>query len=251
MHFHELTNDEWGRPRCPANTFEHRPLKRDGPMEPGSSLTRRLRVAALQRFIEVNGSLDYKLNSMVIRQTVNHSKRVAALASRMTSKMSGMGWNTDTACEIWAKRLSVAALFHDIGKAAVSARILGKPSALDKAEYSAAKAHAALGAKLIDQVASGFPQSDLAGLLREVALCHHEKWDGTGYPSGLRGESIPMAARLVSVADAYDAIRYARVYKRAIPRSQAIRAIVDGAGSQFDPRMVHLFLSVVSAVRQK
>jgi HD-GYP domain-containing protein (c-di-GMP phosphodiesterase class II) len=215
-------------------------------MNPGSSLTSRLRSAALQLFVSINGPITDDLNARVVREIARHSHRVAWLSYCMACAMINMAPNDWGPGEIRPKSLLLAGWFHDLGKAGIPARIEAKPGSLDEAEYAVMKAHPLLGAQLIDQVALDFPESRLVRVLRDAALYHHERWDGAGYPDGLRGESIPLAARLVAIADVYDAIRFARVYKIPRPKSEAVQTIVNGAGSQFDPRLTRILVSVVA-----
>ena len=215
-------------------------------MNLNSSLTSKLHIAALQLFISVNGSVTEEPNASVLREAVRHSRRVALLSYVIAREMKNTNPRHRTAGDISPRRLAIAALFHDVGKAGVSARILGKTAALDEAEYSAIKAHPAIGAHLIDQIAQDLSKSGLLEILRDVVLYHHERWDGTGYPAQLSGESIPLAARVVAVADAYDAIRFTRIYKLPRAKIEAVQAIIDGAGTQFDPKMARLLVSVVT-----
>ncbi|WP_368714803.1 HD-GYP domain-containing protein [Paraburkholderia sp. EG287A] len=225
-------------------------LEQRGSTRRSSSLSARLHAVAWQHFVCVNGSPDDDVNAGVIRETIRHSQRVALLSYRMACKMGDTDFRLHGTEQIRPGSLAVAALFHDIGKASVPAIILAKPAALDEAEYAAVKCHPVLGVRLLDDVARGRSASSLLAMFKDVVLHHHERWDGTGYPDCLCGESIPLAARLVSVADAYDAIRYARAYKSSRTKSEAVEAIVNGAGSQFDPHMVQQFLCAVAPRRR-
>jgi putative two-component system response regulator len=133
-----------------------------------------------------------------------------------------------------------ASPLHDIGKVAVPDAILHKPGPLNREEYEQIKPHASIGGKLL----WGLYRKNGSNFLKlayEIAISHHEKWDGTGYPDGLMGHKIPLAARIMAVADVYDALTSHRCYKEALPTEKAAKIISDGAGRHFDPLMVEAF----------
>lgn len=132
-----------------------------------------------------------------------------------------------------------AAPMHDIGKIGIPDRILLKPGKLDAEEWEIMKTHTLIGAEII-----GDHEAPLLQIARSVALTHHEKWDGSGYPHGLAGEAIPLEGRLVALADVYDALTSARPYKAAWPREQALDCIRDQAGQSFDPVLVSLLIEL-------
>lgn len=139
----------------------------------------------------------------------------------------------------WADQLNLAGRLHDIGKVAVPDAILLKPGPLTVDEFDVMKTHTTIGAEILS---GSF--SPLIQLAAEVALNHHERWDGTGYPTGLAGEDIPISGRIVTVADVFDALTSARTYKRAWSTLEAAQYIVDGRGAQFEPRIVDAFVRV-------
>ena len=134
-----------------------------------------------------------------------------------------------------------AALLHDIGRIGVPDAVLDKPGRLTQPEYEEVKKHAKLGGDLLAEA-----NSPLLWLAEQVARYHHERWDGTGY-EGLKGEEIPMAARVVAVADAFDALTHDRPYRKALSVEAAIQEIKDERGHQFDPRVVDAFLGIQGA----
>ena len=140
--------------------------------------------------------------------------------------------------------LQTAALLHDIGKLAVPERILNKPGKLTQAELEKAKVHSVVGASILENV--GF-QHPVVPTIRH----HHEAWMGGGYPDGLKGEEIPLTARILSVADAFDTLRGARPYREAMPRSEAIRTIQAEAGARFDPTVVKTLLRNLVALEEE
>ncbi|MDP2728245.1 MAG: HD domain-containing phosphohydrolase, partial [Dehalococcoidia bacterium] len=137
------------------------------------------------------------------------------------------------------KMLETAALLHDIGKIGITEAILSKPGSLTNTEWEIVQAHPVIGELLIKRMPS-LPKTLLA------ILHHHERWDGNGYPDKLKGEEIPFFARLLTIADAYDAMTSTRPYRRALSKEQAVEELRKGAGSQFDPVLVKAFISLLA-----
>ena len=136
-----------------------------------------------------------------------------------------------------------AAPLHDIGKIGVPDRILLKPGKLTDAEFDHMKKHTEIGARIL--AGSDVP---LLQMSERIALCHHEKWDGTGYPRGLHAEEIPIEGRIVALADVFDALTSKRCYKPAFTVEKALEIIREGQGKHFDPRCVEAFLSALGEV---
>ncbi|MFN2597233.1 MAG: HD domain-containing phosphohydrolase, partial [Pyrinomonadaceae bacterium] len=132
--------------------------------------------------------------------------------------------------------LRAGALLHDIGKIAVPDYILNKPGKLTAAEFEKMKVHTLVGAQILGRVDFPFP-------VVPVVRHHHERWDGRGYPDGLKGEGIPLTARILSVVDCFDAVREDRQYRRGLTREEAIELIMEGSGTQYDPRVVGTFVT--------
>ena len=139
-----------------------------------------------------------------------------------------------------AGQLGLAAVLHDIGKIRVSDTVLTSPNKLTKAEWAQMQQHAIWGSDFL----AGRQGFDLAAV---VALCHHEQWDGSGYPRGLRGEQIPEAAAITSVADSFDAMTHDRPYRAGRPVVEAVQEIVRCSGTQFSPRVVGALLRLFEA----
>jgi len=133
---------------------------------------------------------------------------------------------------------------HDVGKIAISDLILNKPSQLTKEEYEEMKKHAVFGFKIIERIEADSGESELLNHAKIFALTHHEKWDGTGYPHGLRGDNIPLQGRIMAVADVYDALISDRPYKKALAHEDALKIMIDGKGTQFDPVLIDLFIKI-------
>ncbi|WP_028862823.1 response regulator [Psychromonas aquimarina] len=138
----------------------------------------------------------------------------------------------------WVELLFNAAPMHDIGKIGIPDHILGKPGKLDAQEWNIMLQHARIGANILDD-----NESEILQLAQEIALCHHEKWDGSGYPNGLAGQEIPLSARIVAISDVFDALTSTRPYKEAWPVEKAVCLIEEQAGLHFDPVLVPLFIS--------
>ncbi len=139
--------------------------------------------------------------------------------------------------------LAQSAPLHDIGKVGIPDHILLKPGKLTPEEWEIMKTHAEIGAQAIAQAeADSARPVEFLRIAQEIARSHHEKWDGSGYPAGLAGEQIPISARLMALADVFDALICARVYKPAMPMEEAYRIIVDGSGKHFDPDVAAAFV---------
>jgi len=133
---------------------------------------------------------------------------------------------------------------HDIGKIAISDLVLNKPAKLTDEEYEKMKEHALYGFKIIERIEADSGESELLNHAKLFALTHHERWDGKGYPNGLRANGIPLQGRIMAIADVYDALVSERPYKKAFSREEAFKIIMDGKGTQFDPLLIDLFLRV-------
>ncbi|MBE0431016.1 MAG: diguanylate cyclase, partial [Dehalococcoidia bacterium] len=164
--------------------------------------------------------------------TYGHSRKVNTFAVALAE---AIGLTPD---QIF--RVSTAALLHDVGKIGVADKVLNKKGKLNAEEWQAIKTHPRLGATIIGNI------PDLVTCVN-VVLHHHERWDGAGYPEGLKGEEIPIEARILSVADAFEAMTSVRPYRPALCHEKAIEQLRQGAGSQFDPELVEAFIGVIEA----
>lgn len=133
---------------------------------------------------------------------------------------------------------------HDIGKIGIPDSILLKPGRLTEDEFEIMKQHTTIGGEALEAAIQQYGQVSFLHMARDIVLSHHERFDGTGYPRGLAGEQIPLAGRIVSLADAYDALRAKRVYKDAFSHHVTREIIVEGRGTQFDPMMVDTFVQI-------
>jgi HD-GYP domain-containing protein (c-di-GMP phosphodiesterase class II) len=182
-------------------------------------------------YVEFVGSLASALDARD-RYTAGHSHRVSELSCAIAEAMK-----IDSAT---VERLRIGALLHDIGKIGVSDEVLRKPGKLTAAEFAMVQLHPLIGRRILEGV-HGF-----APFLDAVEL-HHENWDGTGYPHGQTGEQTPIEARIIHVADAYDAMTTHRPYRQAMKRDQALAILCRNAGTQFDPRIVNVLVGIQEA----
>jgi HD-GYP domain-containing protein (c-di-GMP phosphodiesterase class II) len=159
--------------------------------------------------------------------TLGHGARVAALAEPVALEL---GWDRDR-----IKSLRFAAPLHDVGKVKIPPQVLGKPGPLTLEEVAEIRSHPEAGAQLV------LPLRRFHDALPYV-LFHHERWDGDGYPAGLSGRRIPIEARILAIADAFDAMISPRPYRRALTHEHALAEVEEGAGTQFDPVAAELFV---------
>jgi putative two-component system response regulator len=139
---------------------------------------------------------------------------------------------------------------HDVGKVGVRDSILLTPGRLTEEEFEEMKQHTILGAKVISEAERSLGDDSFLHIAREIALTHHEKWDGTGYPSGMKGEEIPVAGRLMAVADVYDALVSRRNYKKALDHNKAVEIMAAGRATHFDPEVLDAFLQIQDRFRE-
>jgi HD-GYP domain-containing protein (c-di-GMP phosphodiesterase class II) len=165
------------------------------------------------------------------QETEEHGQRLGRL-STMIGRAMGLSQTELDDLQLLSK-------LHDIGKVIVDNQILNKPEKLSREEWKIMRQHSEIGYR----IAVSMPQLKH---IAEYILYHHERWDGTGYPEGLKGERIPIASRILSVADAFDAMTNDRVYRRAIPIEDAIKEIKHNAGTQFDPNIAELFVRLAA-----
>ncbi len=137
-----------------------------------------------------------------------------------------------------------SAPLHDIGKVGIPDRILLKPGKLDREEWQEMQQHAVYGKEAISRAEQELGSTSFLAYACEIAFTHHEKWDGSGYPRGLKGEEIPVSGRLMAISDVYDALISRRIYKPAFSHEKAVEIIIEGRGVHFDPDVVDAFLAL-------
>ncbi len=185
-----------------------------------------------------------KLAEQRDNETGRHLLRVSEFCRLLALGLRARGWQTETITDHWVDILVRSAPLHDIGKVGIPDQILLKPARLDPDEWAIMKTHTTIGAQTLEDVMSSGQVSSFLLMSRDIALAHHERWDGEGYPRGLKGDAIPLAARIVTVADVYDALTSVRPYKPAWPHERARQTILDGAGTQFDPQVIEVFAAL-------
>ncbi|MCP1617312.1 putative two-component system response regulator [Pseudomonas sp. SLBN-26] len=188
---------------------------------------KRTRLEIVQRLGLAAEYKDNETGLHVIR--MSHYSRILARA---------LGWS-EADCD----DLLNAAPMHDVGKIGIPDAVLRKPGKLDADEWAVMRQHVSIGAKIIGEHPSG-----LLRIAQRIALTHHEKWDGSGYPNGLAGEDIPIEGRIVAIADVFDALTSERPYKQAWPVEEAVAFLREQSGQHFDPDLVELFIQQLPAV---
>ena len=176
--------------------------------------------------------------------TGGHIMRCEIYVEKLLDRMKSEGSYLQLTKE-YRSYIAMAAAMHDIGKIKIPDRILNKPGRLTDEEYDIMKKHSIYGAEIIRKTMGDIEETDYITVAYNIARYHHERYDGKGYPDGLKGEDIPLEARVMALADVYDALISERVYKKAFSVEKAREIILDGSGTQFDPCLVPLFLECV------
>ena len=177
-------------------------------------------------------------------ETGGHIKRTANYLELLVYAMAEAGLYSDILTTEFIHNVIRSASLHDIGKIGISDKILLKQGNFDKSEREYMKQHTTLGGMAIQKVIDAADGESFLYIAKDMALCHHEKWDGTGYPSGLLGSAIPLCARIMAVADVYDALTSERPYKKPFVHSKAVDIISSGKRAHFEPCIVEIFKSV-------
>lgn len=180
--------------------------------------------------------------------TGNHIRRTQEYVRLLAQQLALLPRYASQLTPDYVELLAKSAPLHDIGKIAIPDHILLKPGKLSADEFSIMRTHAMRGYDILCQ-ADGYigEQGDFLAIAMDIARYHHEKWDGSGYPHGLAGEAIPLTARLMALADVYDALHSTRPYKTAMSHAQAADIIQQGRGRHFDPELVDIFLDCAPA----
>lgn len=181
--------------------------------------------------------------------TGGHVKRTSRYVEMLASELKKRGLYKDIVNATFINNLSSAAPMHDIGKMSIPDYILQKPGKLTDEEFTIMKTHAENGGKIIKQTFSHIGDDDYRQMVYEVARYHHEKWNGRGYPEGRSKQEIPLAARIMAVADVFDAISQKRCYRDAIPLDECFGIIEKGSGIDFEPQLVEVFLSMKDQIK--
>lgn len=182
--------------------------------------------------------------------TGEHLERIREYAKLVASELSHTPKFADRIDGQFVQLIYLTSPLHDIGKVGIPDSILCKPGKLTAEEFEVMKQHTRIGGDTLKASAQEYSEASFLWMAYEIAINHHERWDGTGYPNRLKGEQIPLAARIVSVADVYDALRSKRVYKPAFSHEKSTGIILEGRGTQFDPDIVDAFIKVEAQVRE-
>jgi putative two-component system response regulator len=176
-------------------------------------------------------------------ETGHHLERVQSYARVLAQQLSRLPELAHEVDPEFIRLIYLTSPLHDIGKVGIPDCVLRKPGRLNAAEFEIMKSHALLGAETLDAALARYPEARFLQVARDIAAAHHERWNGSGYPLGLAGEEIPLAARIVALADVYDALTTKRCYKEAYSHLVARSIIENDSGSHFDPRVVAAFIA--------
>ena len=176
--------------------------------------------------------------------TGKHVLRTSEYVQALVLELMKQGKYSDILNEQYAKNTILSAPLHDIGKITVPDAILLKPGKLTEEEFKKIKDHTKNGKKIIEQAMGDIENEDFLNVAKAVALYHHECWDGSGYPYGIKGDDIPLCARIMTIADVFDALAAKRVYKAAMPISEVFDIIKNDSGKKFDPIVTDAFLAI-------
>ena len=176
-------------------------------------------------------------------ETGKHLERIRFYSQVIAEALETNNNFSDEIDKQFIDNIYLSSPLHDIGKVGIPDCVLLKPSRLDDQEFNLMKDHTIIGFKTLNEALTKYPQADYLRMSAEIALSHHEKFDGSGYPNGLKGNEIPLSAQIVAIADVYDALTSNRVYKSAFSHNVAKGIIIEESNTHFNPEMVDAFLS--------
>jgi putative two-component system response regulator len=211
--------------------------------------------AKLLRMVEQKTRTVFDLQNAIIKTvadmveyrdniTGSHEDRTRRGVGLLIGGLMGQERYREQSSQWDVEMLVLSSQLHDVGKIAVKDAILRKPGPLEENEFEEMKKHTLFGVQIIDQIGGNAPENDFLKYAKVFASAHHERWDGTGYPHGLQGEQIPLLGRVMAIADVYDALVSERPYKKPFSHDEAVRAILAGRGTQFDPDLCDLFMEL-------
>ena len=173
-----------------------------------------------------------------------HIDRVGSFSRRLAQAAQNHSNRNAELDDHYVEMIYHASALHDIGKVGIADAILQKPGKLNSDEFDIMKTHPTIGFLTLESIVKSYPNNQMVGMGSDIAKSHHEKWNGSGYPEGLSGEAIPLSARIVAIADVYDALRSKRPYKTPFSHQQAVDIILEGRGVHFDPELIMLFENI-------
>lgn len=243
--------DYIGKPFVPAIMMQriHRTLELD---DYRRSLERMVE-KQLQRITQLQQDIIFSMANLIESRdgtTGEHVKRTSSYVNLLVEKMQEKGLYKERLTREYIDYLQKAAPLHDIGKIAVPDAVLQKPGKLTKEEYEMIKIHAKEGGRLIRENMSRIADREFVDVACDMASCHHEKWAGGGYPKGIKGEEIPLSARILAIADVFDALVSERQYKKGMPLEQALAILKEERGRSFEPELLDAFLEAEEELRQ-
>ena len=219
------------------------------PFEPGELLAR---MQAAERLLSLE-TRDVAIFAMAKLaesrdvETGTHLERVMSYARILAQQLPAMGQFVGEIDAEFVRLVYSTSPLHDIGKVGIPDGVLLKPGRLDDREFEIMKTHTTIGATTLDAALRRFPTAKFLRMARDIAATHHERYDGGGYPAGLKGDEIPLCGRIVALADVYDALTSKRVYKNAFAHEVAKGIILKDAGTHFDPAIVSAFMAAERA----
>ena len=178
------------------------------------------------------------------QETGAHVERMSLYSQRLAAALRRHPDFCDIITPAFVRLIGTSAVLHDIGKVGIDDDVLHKPGPLTAGERAEMQQHARIGAECLREIEQQLGACNFLQMAREIATSHHERWDGTGYPAGLAGNAIPLSARIVAIADNYDALVSRRSYKEPFSHERAVAIIREGSGTMFDPRLVRTFLEI-------
>lgn len=207
----------------------------------------------LQRITQLQQDIIFSMANLIESRdgtTGEHVKRTSGYVNLLVEKMQEQGLYKEMLTSDYVDYLRKASPLHDIGKIAIPDAVLQKPGKLTQEEYEMIKIHAKEGGRLIRENMSRIAEQEFVEIACDMAACHHEKWAGNGYPKGLKGQEIPLAARILAIADVFDALVSERQYKKGMPLEEAFAIMEYERGRSFEPELLDVFLAAEDELRR-
>ncbi len=242
--------DYIGKPFVPAIMMQriHRTLELDGYRRSLEGMVQQ----QLQRITQLQQDIIFSMANLIESRdgtTGEHVKRTSGYVNLLVEKMQEKGLYQEEMTREYVDYLRKAAPLHDIGKIAIPDAVLQKPGKLTREEYEMIQIHAREGGRLIRENMSRIAEHEFVDIACDMAACHHEKWAGGGYPEGIKGEEIPLSARILAIADVFDALVSERQYKKGMSIEEAFAIMKEERGKSFEPELLDLFLDAEEDLR--